>query len=224
MDVDIVEFRVPVEKNKTLFIWDINASNTERYIYECVWTVFSFFGPLYLVKVCPNALLALPGFYALVKFYSASQALKAQRATDGQNLFQGTPVKVRFSTKQTPSYLLDPYNSKPLSHARCQELANHCLGFNGWSTRIITLKELPSGAPEEEEEERRERTLRYGCLVQLSFPQHGGETRGAAVVEETFTQTGPEVCIQKRCKLQRWVRDKAVVQAFSTVLLILLGE
>uniref|UniRef100_UPI003AB078AC RAD52 motif-containing protein 1 n=1 Tax=Centroberyx gerrardi TaxID=166262 RepID=UPI003AB078AC len=228
----ILEFLVPVENNKTLFIWDIQPSRSQAVIWECVFGVFSSFGPLYLVRVCPNAPLAPPGFYALVKFYSAAQASGAQRLTDGRTLFQSTPLKVRLSTKQTPSYLSDPYNSKPLSHARCLELANHCLGFNGWSTRIITLKELPSEEEEEEEEEgeeeegegRREKRLRYGCLVELSFPLHGQTARGAAVVDDTFTDTGPEVLLQKRCKLQKLVREKALIQAFSRVLLILLGN
>ncbi|XP_056144138.1 RAD52 motif-containing protein 1 isoform X2 [Lampris incognitus] len=187
--------------------------------------VFSSFGPLYLLKVMPNCPPAPPGFYAVVKFYSAAQASKAQQQTDRRTLFQTTPVKVRVCTKQTPSHLLDPYNSKLLSHARCVELANHCLGFNGWSTRIITLKELSAAGPEEEEEERRrERKLRYGCMLLLSFPQHGASSTGVSVEEDTFTDTGPEVCLQYRCKLQRLVREKALVQAFSTVLLILLGN
>lgn len=57
-------------------------------------SVFSSFGPLYLLKVCPNALLNPPGFYALIKFYSAAQASKAQRQTDGRSLFQSSPLKV----------------------------------------------------------------------------------------------------------------------------------
>lgn len=33
MEVDILEFRVPVENNKTLFVWDIQPSLTEAQIY-----------------------------------------------------------------------------------------------------------------------------------------------------------------------------------------------
>lgn len=64
---------------------------------EGIWNVFSAFGALYLVKVCPNAALAEPGFYAMVKFYSATQASKAQKATDKTCLFQRSPVKVNSS-------------------------------------------------------------------------------------------------------------------------------
>lgn len=61
---------------------------------ESLRSVYSAFGALYLVKVCPNAYVAAPGFYALVKFYSAAQASKAQRVTDKQCLFQEVPLKV----------------------------------------------------------------------------------------------------------------------------------
>ncbi len=175
MEVDILEFQVPVENNKTLFVWDIQPSQTEAQIYvsqpggqvcvspprgrsallnpgvRSVWvhlgvwvsnsrtlvqtevclrvvvvcaklhsklvifkkqfpsdgngcvcvalqdglfSVFSSFGPLYLLKVCPNAPLNPRGFYALIKFYSAAQALKAQQQIDGRSLFQSSPLKV----------------------------------------------------------------------------------------------------------------------------------
>ncbi|GLD71117.1 RAD52 motif-containing protein 1 isoform X1, partial [Lates japonicus] len=188
MEVDVLEFLVPVENNKTLFVWDIQPVHTEAEIYERLFSVFSSFGPLYLLKVSSNAPLHPPGFSALVKFYSAAQASEAQRRTDGRSLFQTSPLKVRLSSKQTPHFLSD--SSRPLSHARCLELANHCLGFNGWTSDIITLKELTN---EEEEEEGegggRRRRLRFGCLLQLSFPRHRQTTRGAAVVEDSFTCT-----------------------------------
>ncbi|XP_031162806.1 RAD52 motif-containing protein 1 isoform X2 [Sander lucioperca] len=224
MEVDVLEFKVPVENNKTLFVWNIQPSHTEAQIYAELYAVFSSFGPLYLLKVCPNAPLNPPGFYALVKFYSAAQAAQAQRQTDGRPLLHSAPLKVRLSSKNTPHFLVD--RSRPLSHACCLELANHCLGFNGWTSDIITLKELPTEEEEEEEEEEegggRRRSLRFGCLLQLSFPHHGQTSRAAAVLEDSFTCT--DVLLQKRCRLQRMVREKALVQAFTAVLLILLGN
>ena len=37
---------------------------------------------------------------------------------------------------------------------------------------------------------RSQTTLRYGCLLELSFPQHGVSSRGVAVLEETFSLSG----------------------------------
>ncbi|XP_061575978.1 RAD52 motif-containing protein 1 [Cololabis saira] len=221
MDVDILEFRVPVENNKTVFVWDIQPGLTEAQVHAHLFSIYSAFGPLYLLKVTPN-LPPHPGFSALLKFYSAAQAAEAQRRTDGRRLFQDTPLKVKLSSKQTPHFMSG--RATPLNHARCLELANHCLGFSGWTSRIVTLKELDHEEEEEEDQDQVQRRLRFGCLVQLDFPHHGLQTRGAAVVEDCFTCTGPDVVLQRRCRLQRSVREKALVQAFNKVLLVLLGD
>ncbi|KAM4717154.1 RAD52 motif-containing protein 1 isoform 2-T5 [Anableps anableps] len=187
MEVDILEFRVPVDSNKTVFVWDIPPVLTQDQVYEQLFHVFSSFGPIYLLKVCPNAPLHPPGFYAIAKFYSAAHAASAQRRTDGRPLLHNSTLKVKLSSKQAPHFLSG--RNTPLSHARCLELANHCLGFNGWTSDIITLKEL-SNEEDGEDEGGVRRRMRFGCMMKLSFPQHGVATRGAAVVEETFTCTG----------------------------------
>ncbi|XP_030592217.1 RAD52 motif-containing protein 1 isoform X2 [Archocentrus centrarchus] len=186
MEAEVLDFRVPVESNKTLLVWDIPPTHTEAHIHVELFAVFSAFGPLYLLKVSPNAPLHPPGFYALVKFYSAAHAATAQRLTDGRPLLHDSPLKVKLSSKQTPYFLSG--SSRPLSHAHCLELANRVLGFNGWTSDIISLKELT----EEEEEEGgvRQRRLKFGCLLQLHFPHHGQTTRGAAVLEDSFTCAG----------------------------------
>ncbi|XP_012727513.2 RAD52 motif-containing protein 1 isoform X1 [Fundulus heteroclitus] len=224
MEVDILEFKVPVDNNKTVFVWDIPPVLTQDKVNEQLFHIFSSFGPLYLLKVCPNAPLHPPGFYGIIKFYSAAHAANAQKRTDGCSLLHTAALKVKLCSKQTPHFLSG--RNTPLSHARCLELANHCLGFNGWTSDIITLKELTNEEEGEDEEDGGgvRRRMRFGCLMKLSFPQHGVTTKGAAVVEETFTCTGPEVLLQRRCKLQRSVREKALAQAFSSVLLILLGD
>lgn len=59
-----------------------------------LFAVFSQFGLLYSVRVFPNAAVAGPGFYAVIKFYSSRDARRAQKACDGKPLFQTSPVKV----------------------------------------------------------------------------------------------------------------------------------
>ena len=66
---------------------------------ESAWKAFSAFGPLYLLKVCPNAAVAEPGFYALIKYFSAAQASLAQRAMEGRSLFQTMPLRVSTHTQ-----------------------------------------------------------------------------------------------------------------------------
>uniref|UniRef100_A0A3Q1GRG7 RAD52 motif-containing protein 1 n=1 Tax=Acanthochromis polyacanthus TaxID=80966 RepID=A0A3Q1GRG7_9TELE len=189
--MEVLEFVVPVENNKALFVWNIEPSLTEAQIH--LLSVFSAFGPLYLVKVFPNAPLHPPGFYALIKFYSAVQAAEAQRLTDGKTLFQSSQLKVKLSSKQTPAFMSG--SSTPLSHTHCLELANHCLGFNGWTSEIITVRNTAViGWLRYEGDGGGVRRLRMGCLLQLCFPQHLRSSRGAAVVEDTFSCTGNTMC------------------------------
>lgn len=216
MEAEVVEFLVPVENTKTLFVWNLEETRSEDQLNRELWRTFSCFGPLYLLKLCPEA----PGFFsALVKFFSCGHAARAQKATDGQTLFQSRPLKVRLGSKQTPHFLS---RSAPLSHARCITLANHCLGFNGWTSDIITLKELE---PEpDDDSDSRGRSLRLGCLLQLSFPSHHLTTRGTAVLQDSPSSSDPAEMLLLRSRLTRAVRERALVQAFSNVLLVLLDN
>ncbi|KAJ0058610.1 hypothetical protein NL108_017859 [Boleophthalmus pectinirostris] len=226
VEVEVVEFVVPVENSKTLFVWNLEASQPEHVLLVSLSSLFSSFGPLYLLKISPSS----PGFFsALVKFFSSGHAARAQRETDGKTLMpsrrplQDRPLKVRLSSKKTPHFLS---RSAPLSHAHCLNLANHILGFNGWSSDIITLKELD---PDQDldpdlDPDSGGVALRLGCLLQLHFPFHQVTTRGAAVLQQTLTCSDPVEMLLARGRLQRAVREKALVQAFSNVLLVLLGN
>ncbi|XP_065554928.1 RAD52 motif-containing protein 1 isoform X5 [Lathamus discolor] len=99
-----------------------------------LFSAFSRFGPLYSVRARRNAAVAGPGYCAVIKFYSAGDASRAQHACNGQRLFQKSPLKVCVCTKQKGLQ----QKVLALSSNKCQELANHYLGFNGWSSRIIT--------------------------------------------------------------------------------------
>uniref|UniRef100_A0A8C1L9L4 Zgc:103564 n=1 Tax=Cyprinus carpio TaxID=7962 RepID=A0A8C1L9L4_CYPCA len=186
IEVDIIDFKVPIENNKTIFVWDIQPIFSEAYIYESLWSVYSAFGALYLLKVCPSATVAEPGFYALVKFYSS-----------------GT---VPFpNTKQNLSF----YSTEPLSLSKCHNLANHYLGFGGWSTCIITLKGISKcvDAGCQEETDDQNVILKYGCDV-----------------IQTWLEAYPEEKLRKRGTLMKRAKDKAVVAAFEKVLLMILGN
>uniref|UniRef100_A0A8B9GMU4 RAD52 motif-containing protein 1 n=1 Tax=Astyanax mexicanus TaxID=7994 RepID=A0A8B9GMU4_ASTMX len=200
IEVEVIEFRVPAENNKTIFIWDIQTGFSEAFIYEALWSVYSAFGALYLLKVCPNAAVATPGFYAMVKFYSSAHASKAQRATDKQCLFQSSPVKVKLSTKQNPNLF---FGGQSLSHARCQNLANHYLGFNGWSTRIVTLKDISKCADAgwSLHTASQGELLKYGCVAELTFPQYGVTCRGVGVAEDVVD---PEKGESGQCAKSCW--------------------
>ncbi|XP_075767361.1 RAD52 motif-containing protein 1 isoform X2 [Pelodiscus sinensis] len=60
-----------------------------------LFSALSAFGLLYSLRVHRSAAVAGPGYYALVKFYSARDASRAQRACNGQGLFQSSPLKLQ---------------------------------------------------------------------------------------------------------------------------------
>ncbi|NWI63847.1 RDM1 protein, partial [Todus mexicanus] len=177
---ELVEFRVPSGSARTLLVWGLEPQ-LEPGLEHSLFSAFSKFGPLYSVRVHRNAAVAEPGYYALIKFYSAGDASRAQRACNGQRLFQKSPVKVCVCTKQKGFQ----QQVLALNSTKCQELANHYLGFNGWSSRIITLQNV-SGLDGENEELGKafeKRSVKYLCAVEVTLPKHGLRTRGVALGE-----------------------------------------
>ncbi|XP_077662387.1 RAD52 motif-containing protein 1 isoform X2 [Eretmochelys imbricata] len=131
---EVLGFRVPAESGQALLVWGL-----EEGAEHSLFSAFSEFGLLYSVRVHRNAAVAGPGYYALVKFYSARDASRAQRACHRQRLFQKSPLKVCICTRQKTF----KQQVLALRSYKCKELANYYLGFNGWSNRIIMIKLAP---------------------------------------------------------------------------------
>ncbi|XP_069490155.1 RAD52 motif-containing protein 1 isoform X5 [Ambystoma mexicanum] len=185
--VEIIEFRVPTENNKTLFVWNITARMSEEETYIYLMKIFSEFGLLYSIRVCRNAAVAEAGYYAIVKFFSSRDASRAQIKCDKQVLFQEVPLKVRLCTKQKGYLQL----GRGLNSVKCQDVANHYLGFNGWSKRIVMIQNI-SGFEDMEEEDAEKGTeaepdaksLKYLSVIEIQLHKHGLCSRGVGVAEE----------------------------------------
>ncbi|XP_045155887.1 RAD52 motif-containing protein 1 isoform X4 [Echinops telfairi] len=188
-----------------------------------LFRVFSRCGPLYSVRVFPHAAVARPGFYAIVKFYSAGDARRAQRACDRKQLFQNSPVKVHLGTKHKAV----PHRALALNSSRCQELANHYFGFNGWSTRIIKLQNLSD--PEEGENEERaavqKQSLRFFCALEVALPAYACRSPGVGLAEEPLDkqEEGPLSILMKRKLTQKLAIQKALSNAFQKLSVVVLG-
>ncbi|KAB1264820.1 RAD52 motif-containing protein 1 [Camelus dromedarius] len=97
---EMVPFAVPTESDKTLLVWELSSGPTTQALQRgttlqhSLFTVFSQFGLTYSVGASPNVAVACPGFYAIIEFYSARDARRAQKACDQKQLFQNSPVKV----------------------------------------------------------------------------------------------------------------------------------
>ncbi|KAG9474419.1 RAD52 motif-containing protein 1 [Eleutherodactylus coqui] len=219
MDPEVLSFTIPVECNKIVFVWNITARIPEGVIYRSIEKSFSHFGPLYSLKLLPNASVAEPGYYAVIKYFSAHSAKRAQAACDKKNAFQDTPLKVQICIKQKGF----PYKSLELYSHRCEELANYYLGFNGWSKRIITLQNI-SGLDDDSEEEsvpQEHAKLKYLSVVQVTLPHHGVCSRGVGVAVESIEKQNDRLeYVLKSGKVQKRAVQKALSNAFQKILLV----
>ncbi|XP_077773607.1 RAD52 motif-containing protein 1-like isoform X4 [Podarcis muralis] len=214
---EIVEFRVPDGNGRTLLVLGLETDASEHALY----LTFSAFGPLYSVRVHQNAPVAGPGYYALVKFYSARDASKAQCACNQRPLFQKSPLKVCLCTRQRPF----SQQGLGLSSYRCRELANHFLGFNSWSSRIITLQNISGFEDEENDVEEvrtspRSRNAKYLCIQELTFPRYGIRTRGIGLAELNVDPS--QEFLLAANNIQKLAVHRALSDAFQKILLIVL--
>ncbi|XP_062072368.1 RAD52 motif-containing protein 1 isoform X1 [Lepus europaeus] len=221
---EVVAFAVPTESDKTLLVWELSCGPTAEDLQRSLFAAFSRFGLLYSVRVFPNAAVAGPGFYAIIKFYSARDARRAQAACDRKLLFQETPVKVRLGTRHKAVQ----HQALALNGSRCQELANYYLGFNGWSKRIIKLQELSDLEERENEEtERRlaKRSLKVFCALEVVLPSCECTSRGVGVAEEpldTLEEEGPLLFLMKKKTAQNLAIQKALSDAFQKLSIVVL--
>ncbi|NXA43004.1 RDM1 protein, partial [Eudromia elegans] len=217
---EVLEFRVPAASAQTLLVWGLEAAPG---LELSLCAAFSAFGPLHSVRAHRNAAVAGPGCHAVLRFYSCRDARRAQRACDGQRLFQKAPLKVCVCTKQRAPQR----PGLPLSSSKCQELANHYLGFNGWSSRIITLQNV-SGFDDENEqtgETLQKQTLRYLCAVEVTIPKHGVRSRGVGLAEaDVDNGDDPLEFVTATRRAQKLAAGKALSSAFQKILLVVLDN
>uniref|UniRef100_A0A8B9MKW8 RAD52 motif containing 1 n=1 Tax=Accipiter nisus TaxID=211598 RepID=A0A8B9MKW8_9AVES len=215
---EVVEFRVPAGSGQTLLVWGLEP---EPGLEHSLFSAFSKFGLLYSVRAHRNAAVAGPGYYAIIKFYSAGDASRAQHMCNGQRLFQKSPLKVCVCTKQKGFQ----QQVLALNSSKCQELANHYLGFNGWSSRIIALQNVSGfdGDNEELGKTLQKRSVKYLCAVEVTLPNHGVRTRGVALGEaDVENGEDPLEFVTATRRVQKLAAGKALSSAFQKILLVVL--
>ncbi|XP_068932296.1 RAD52 motif-containing protein 1 isoform X2 [Petaurus breviceps papuanus] len=219
---EVLSFTVPVGSDKTLFVWELSPEPGAEALQHSLFTVFSQFGLLYSVRVFPNAPEATPGFHAIIKFYSARDAYRAQKVCDQKQLFQKSPVKVHLCTRRK----MHQYPVYPLSSFKCKELANYYLGFNGWSKRIIMLQKLSDFKVKENTSPAKSsarQSLKYFCALEVVLLAYGCQSRGAGISEEFLDQQeGPLEFLMKKKKTQKLAIQKALSDAFQKLLMVVL--
>ncbi|XP_047614783.1 RAD52 motif-containing protein 1 isoform X2 [Phacochoerus africanus] len=221
----LIPFEVPTGSDKTLLVWELSSGPTAEDLQHFLLTVFSQFGLVYSVRVFPNAVVAGPGFYAIVRFYSARDAHRAQKACDGKQLFQNSPVKVRLGTRREAVQ----ENALALNSSKCQQVANYYFGFNGWSKRIIKLQDL-SDLEERENEDIvapvEKHSLKFFCALEVVLPSYECRSTGVGMAEEPVDklEEGPSSLLLKRKRTQKLALQKAMTDAFRKLLIVVLGQ
>ncbi|XP_030076877.1 RAD52 motif-containing protein 1 [Microcaecilia unicolor] len=220
MKPEVMEFRVPVGSDKTVFVWNISATASEEEISHSLWKILSQFGVLYSVRVCRNASVTEHGYYALVKFFSSRDAIRAQQICNKQRLFQESPLKVCLCTRQKE---FQQHEAQKLNSVKCQDLANHYLGFNGWSKRIIALQNISGLDEQEGMAQTQGYSMKYICIVEIVLHNHGLCSRGVAVAEELLeNHKDPLEFALKTGKVQKYAVQKALSDAFQKIILVVL--
>ncbi|XP_073660922.1 RAD52 motif-containing protein 1-like isoform X2 [Tursiops truncatus] len=191
--VQLVPFAVPIEGDKTLLVWELSSGPTPEALHlkHSLFTVFSQFGLLYSVQLFPNAAVGGPGFSAIIKFYSARDAHRAQKPCDQKQLFHTSPVKVRLGTRHKVVH----HNTLAVNSSRCQELANYIFVFHEWSKRIIKLQYLSNLEERENEDivtQLQKQSLKVFCALEVVLPSHECWSPGVGMAEEPLDKLEEE--------------------------------
>ncbi|NXU91413.1 RDM1 protein, partial [Xiphorhynchus elegans] len=132
-----------------------------------------------------------------------------------------SPGQVCVCTKQKEFQQQTP----ALSSNKCQELANHYLGFNGWSSRIITLQNVSGfdGENEEMGKTSQKGSVKFLCALEVTLPNHGVSSRGVALGEaDVGTGEDPLEFLMATRRAQKLAMGKALSAAFQKILLVVL--
>ncbi|CAD7679512.1 unnamed protein product [Nyctereutes procyonoides] len=171
-------------------------------------------GPAPRTGVFPNAAVARPGCCATVKFYSARDAHRAQKACHEKHLFQNSPVKVHLGTKHKAVQ----HQALALKSSQCQELANYYL--------LQDLSDLEERENEDTTEPLQKQSLKFFCALEVVLPSYECKSLGVGMVEEPLDklEEGPLSFLMKRKTTQKLPIKKAMSDAFQKLLVAVLGK
>jgi len=147
---------------------------------------------------------------AFVVFYSVMATRKAQIEVNGTTM-RGKKLRVRYSTSKNNERDGQEFD---LPIAKCIELANHYLGFNGWSSHIIAWEKLEEPSINQEGQ--------FHCVFRCVVRHTLTDGRFVEAVGEGKTlgpDRGSAINNSKKIAL-----SQARKNAFKRMVLILLGS
>ncbi|XP_033121623.1 RAD52 motif-containing protein 1-like [Anneissia japonica] len=216
-EAELIEFKRPLERTKTLYITGISNKFTES---ECVAHLKSLLdkhGLIYDILVFrpkqneagTSAATGISNSYAFVKFYSTKAVAQAKAAIHLKHMLDGQFLKADYPKG---SKILD--TKKDLFIEKCYELANYYLGFNGWSSQIISLSEYTEADEKD--------VASYVCNARILFRFHDVSSDGVGLGQVAFSSSESKMTAIKKAK--RVACNRAYENAFSKCSLVVLNN
>jgi len=134
-EVEIVPFANPSSRECSLYLPVISWAGEADALKARLRSIFSEYGLLHSVFVKESSSGADGQWFAFLTFYSALQAKRARLMTHNSLLIEKKRVRVTRSRGDDGKK-----TDLPLSLSKCEELANHFLGFDNWNMDILYHK------------------------------------------------------------------------------------
>jgi len=203
VDVEILDFNVPSGKSTLLLLQDINTDLEQDSLYTQLYDTFSKFGLLYKVSIIINTDNCAK-CAAYIRYYSGWCCSRARAAVQRRHLqlanICGKQVRLGKSHERT--------GTVPLLKAKCEELANYYLGFNGWRSSILYHQQEDSDPI----------TIKIVTVVKLDFTDDNLSCEGAGMIQESLL---PDDLSGQRINVAKRSISEAFLAAWAKVLLII---
>lgn len=205
VDVEILEFNVPSGKSTLLLLQDINTDVDQDSLYTQLYDTFSKFGLLYKVSIISRSDNSAK-CAAYIRFYSGWCCSRARSAVQRRRLHLtdicGKQVRLGKALERT--------GTVPLLKAKCEELANYYLGFNGWRSSVLYHQQEHSDPL----------TIKIVTVVKLDFVADDLSCEGAGMIQESLL---PDDLSGQRINVAKRSISEAFLAAWAKVLLIIVN-
>ncbi|XP_019627112.1 PREDICTED: RAD52 motif-containing protein 1-like [Branchiostoma belcheri] len=220
--LELVEFVRPYTSDKILYVSKISSQLSEGEVYFRLCKAFEPYGlinDVHVVKPSVRLQTATEGqqeersyYYAFVKFYLARDAAKARAGLNGKYLIGRQPILVQHATK------MKKREPSPLPFSKCLDLANHFLGFDGWSSHVVSFGQDP------ESPQHDPNSLRYICVMKIEIRGWDLSCGGVGLGEKTIDPTRPEERVSLIGAAMKTAVNRALQNAFQKVILIVMDN
>ena len=155
-------------------------------------------------------------WFAYVDMYSERALVKAHKDLSNHLIINSKMCKIKKVKGRRTDF--------PLAKDKCETLANHYLGFNGWTTKLLYHRHESS---EENSIKSDIRTEKYASALCINLPyvQNGNlSVEGVGIGVSDWNVKFPEGKGKARAFASKQSRTAALQNAFSKIILIVLND